>query len=160
MASQFMAEGNQRGPCFGSSEKADLAPSKHSPLARPGATEMAETGCTPTDAISPAFLAEAVNGRNLAEDIATAAAWNSGEGLFHAWHDKVAGALAAGYVIYLHLLTGSDQALKAVLNHPRFPKRERIYRNNLALIALRLVARPADAPQAKALSEYASFLRF
>src|SRR5271165_3189605 len=138
MASQPMADGNPRGPCFGSSEIPDLATAKHPPLAQPGATRMEETGRTLTDAISPAFLAEAINGRNLSDDIAAAAAWNLGESLFHAWQNKVTGALATAYVVYLHLLNGGDQVLGAVLNHPQFPKRRRIHTKNRALIALQL----------------------
>ena len=159
MASQPMADRNQRGPCFGSSEMADLAAAQYPPLAQPGATQMGEISRTPTDAISPAFLAEAISGRNLSDDIATAAAWSLGESLFHAWQDKVAGALATAYVLYLRLLNGGDQILRAVLNHPQFPKRQRIHTKNRALIALQLVAKPSDDAQFKAASEYAAFLR-
>lgn len=159
MASQPMADRNQRGPCFGSSEIADLAAAQYPPLAQPGATQMGEISRTPTDAISPAFLAEAISGRNLSDDIATAAAWNLGESLFHAWQDKVAGALATAYVLYLHLLNGGDQVLGAVLNHPQFPKRRRTHTKNRALIALQLVAKPSDDAHFKAASEYAAFLQ-
>lgn len=157
MASQSMADGNQGGYCFGSSEIADLTAAQGPSLAQPG--QAGETGRAPTDEISQAFLVEAVSGRNLFDDIAMAAVWNPGESLFYAWQDKVAGALATAYVVYLHLLNGDDKILGAVLNHPQFPKRRRIHRKNRALVALQLVAKPSDDAQFKAASDYAAILR-
>ena len=106
------------------------------------------------------FAIRAITGRDRAKDLSTAVSWNSGEPLFHAWQEKVNGALAVAYPVFLHLLAGGADALDEVLKHPAFVVRQRQHTQNLALIALQLVAKPHDDSQAKAASEYALFLKY
>src|SRR3954464_5907741 len=62
------------------------------------------------DGISVEFLTEALRGRRLVDDIATAAN-GSGRSLFAGWREKVNGALNDGYAVYLHILSGGPAAV-------------------------------------------------
>src|SRR5215203_1826998 len=143
----------------GTTEISDDITAHHEGVAPPAQTQ-GEQDETPTDGVSPDFLSEAVTGRSLAEDVAIAATWNGGQGLFHGFGDKVNGALAAAYPVFLQLVNGGDEAVEAVLNHPDFPQRQRIHRQKLALIALQLAAKPSDDAQHGLCSDYRNMLEY
>lgn len=140
-------------------------PPSHAPTdqVQPEAPFPAQAQATPdrrtTDGVDLDFVLRVIAHRDCVEDIKASAVWNSGNGLFHDWEEKVSGALNAAYPTYLHLLSGGKPAMDEVLSRPDFPERKRRPKKGTeALIALKLVAKPRNENQRKLCSEHAPAL--